>query len=92
MPFTVTPSTTLAELLSIAGCPDWYAASLTRKGPAVSVLGRRVLDVVSQKGKLYLSPPITTRQLDLPLRDSTSIEAIPSVGNNTCPSSEDQQQ
>jgi len=67
MPFTVTASTTLPDLLCAAGCPDWYAASFTRKGPPVSLVGRRVLDVVSHKGKLYLSPPPNSQQLALPL-------------------------
>lgn len=74
IPFTVTPSTTFPELLCAAGCPDGYAASLTRKGPAVSVLGRRVLDVVSHKGKLYLSPPTNSQQLDLRLQGDQSMD------------------
>ena len=72
MPFTVTSATSLAELISVAGCPDWYSLSLTRKGPAISLSNRRLLDVVHHKGKLYLSPPTNSQQLDLPLRNSAA--------------------
>lgn len=64
--FTVTASTTLADLLKEARCPDWYGASLTRKGPAISFANRRPFDVVQHNGKLYLSSPIKTEQMVLP--------------------------
>lgn len=77
MPFTVTATTTLGELLRAANCPDWYVASLTRKGSPIPLVSRRLLDVVHNRGRLYLAPPTTSRQLDLPLQGSGSCAGTP---------------
>lgn len=71
MPFTVTSATSITDLLRATGCPDWYSLSMTRRGPAVVLSNRRLLDVVHHKGKLYLSPPTNAHQLDLPFADQT---------------------
>ena len=77
-PFTVTASTTLPDLLKAARCPDWYGASLTRKGQAISFANKRPFDVVQHNGKLYLSSPIRTEQMDLPLFGVASASGDPS--------------
>ena len=79
-PFTVTASTTLPDLLKAARCPDWYCASLTRKGPAISFVSRRPFDVVQHNGKLYLSSPIKTEQMDLPFLGAAAAGDAPSGG------------
>lgn len=83
MPFTVNVATTLGELLHAAKCPDWYVASLTRKGPPIPLVSRRLLDVVHNKGKLYLAPPTTSRQLDLPLQGHGFGAGAPDMGDDT---------
>jgi len=79
MQVTITAVTTLPELLHVAQCPDWYVASSTRRGPAISLINRRLIDAVHNKGRLYLSPPVTThQQMSLPLQADTSRQSTAS--------------
>ena len=88
MPFTVTAESTFAELFCAAGCPDWYVLSRTRRGPAISLTKRRLLDIAYHNGKIYLSPPIKMHQLDLPLQEIKSVASGTTEARCTATSNE----
>ena len=88
IPFQVTATTTFAELFNAAGCPDWYMLSRTRKGPAVAIANKRPIDVASDDGKIYLAPPTTAKQLDLPLhtQETSGSERTDTLSHSGCAS------